>query len=287
MIKLDIKKRLRGAEGKMHLQVSFSLQPSSIAAIMGPSGAGKTSILKMIAGLLQPDEGFIEINEEKWFNSKDKINKLPQKRNIGFVFQEYTLFPNMSVRENLTFALHHKQDQAMIDEVLSIMNIQNLQHQKPSHLSGGQQQRVALARAIVRKPQILLLDEPFAALDRSMRLKLQEDLIRLHERYNTTTLMVSHDVLEVARMADHVILMQNGHVEKTGAPEKLLPMMKSNTLEGEVVAIDYQSGTVTLAISYVLGEVSIVNTNLTSVKKGDHIIVHAEKVNLVNGRMNR
>lgn len=280
MIEIDVKKWLRGAEGKMHLQIAFSVQPSSIVAMMGPSGAGKTSILKMIAGLMSPDEGYIEVGEEKWFDSKQKINKLPQKRGIGFVFQEYTLFPNMTVRENLIYALRHKQDRDMIDEVLSIMSMQNLQQQKPTSLSGGQQQRVALARAIVRRPQLLLLDEPFAALDKSMRLKLQEDLIHLHERYNTTTLLVSHDILEVARMADQVILMHNGRIEQEGAPEKLLPMMKNNTLEGEVVAIDHQQGTIILAIPYVLGYITLGNTHLSSVKKGDYISIHIEKMNL-------
>lgn len=282
MIEINVKKWLRGAEGKMQLQAAFAIQPSSIVAIMGPSGAGKTSILKMIAGLMHPDEGYIKVNEEKWFDSKEKINRLPQKRGIGFVFQEYALFPNMSVRENLTYALRHKQDAHMIDEVLSTMNIQNLQHQKPSRLSGGQQQRVALARAIVRKPRILLLDEPFAALDKSMRFKLQEDLIHLHRHYNITTLMASHDILEVARMADEMMLMHNGFIEQTGPPEKLLPIMEANTLEGEVVAIDYQSGAITLAIPHVLSHITLANPDFSSLKKGDYIKIHAEKINLMN-----
>lgn len=278
MIKADIKKQLRGAEGKMLLNICFSVQSSAIVALMGPSGAGKTSILKMIAGLMTPDEGYIEAEGETWFDSKQTLHQLPQKRSIGFVFQEYTLFPNMNVRENLNYALRRKEDRNMIDEVLALMNIQNLQHQKPLRLSGGQQQRVALARAIVRQPKILLLDEPFAALDKTMRLKLQEDLIHLHEKYNTTTLLVSHDVLEVARMADQVLLLNNGKIEQSGPPDKVLPTMQRNMMEGEVVNIDRQQGVITLAIPHVLSQLKLPLPDLSSLKKGDYIKVSAEQI---------
>ncbi len=280
MISIRIKKRLRGAEGKIQLEAAFTVQASAIVALMGPSGAGKTSILKMVAGLMTPDEGMIEVGNEKWFDSQQKIYRLPQKRSIGFVFQEYALFPNMSIRENLQYALHRQESSKVIDEVLEVMNIRNLQHQRPVSLSGGQQQRVALARAIVRRPRILLLDEPFAALDKTMRLKLQEDLLRLHERYNTTTLMVSHDVLEVARMADQVMLLNDGHIERSGTPQEVLPMMKNHLLEGEVIAVDVQQGIVTLAIPHVLSQIRLTTAEGTSWKKGDYIQVSAEKVQL-------
>lgn len=277
MISVAIKKKLRGAVGTMLLSVSFEVPDASLVALTGHSGAGKTSILKMIAGLMQPDEGHIEVHNEFWFNNQKSVNKLPQKRNIGFVFQQYALFPNMRVLENLQYALQSKHDYPIVEEVLTIMGIKDLQEQYPANLSGGQQQRVALARAIIRKPQVLLLDEPFAALDRTMRNRLQQDLLRIHDRYQTTTLIVSHDMSEVARMADQVILLDNGRIEKSGPPEQVLPLMPRDYLEGKVIAVDYVNSSVILAIPHALGQVTITHTDLSSVKKGDYLRIPISK----------
>ncbi|MEQ9443136.1 MAG: ATP-binding cassette domain-containing protein [Cyclobacteriaceae bacterium] len=241
---ITLQKKLRGGKDFFQLDISFQAPAGGILAIMGPSGAGKTSILKMIAGLLQPDHGRIEINEQRWFDSNQRINIRPQHRSIGYVFQEYALFPNMSVRDNLQYALAPRQSPGLIDEVLELMHIQNLQQQKPIALSGGQQQRVALARAIVRRPQILLLDEPFAALDKSMRTKLQNDLIAIHRQYQTTTLLVSHDPTEIARMADEVIVLSNGAVIQQGKPSSVLASGTNTLLEGEVLSIDQNTLTI-------------------------------------------
>ncbi len=271
MISIAVRKELQGAAGTMLLDVSFDVAKAAIVALTGHSGAGKTSILKMIAGLMQPGEGQIAVAGEIWFDSRQSVNRWPQKRNIGFVFQQYALFPNMRVLENLTYALPGRQDYPMIEEVLAMMDIADLQQQYPINLSGGQQQRVALARAIIRKPQILLLDEPFAALDRAMRNRLQQDLLQIHARYHTTTLIVSHDTSEVAHMADQVIVLDNGRIAKQGTPWQVLPRMSPDCMEGEVIAIDHANQRVVLAIPHALGYVTVSSAILSSAKKGDYL----------------
>lgn len=235
---ITLQKKLRGGRESFQLDVNFHADPGSLLGIMGPSGAGKTSILKMIAGLFTPDQGSVRISGETWFDKNRKINLRPQLRSIGYVFQEYALFPNMSVRDNLQYALPVKQSATVIDEVLDLMHIRNLQHQKPNALSGGQQQRVALARAIVRQPQVLLLDEPFAALDSQMRAKLQDDLLKIHRHFQTTTLLVSHNQEEVIRMADKVLILNEGQISQAGSPSQVLAESFPEPMVGKILSIN-------------------------------------------------
>jgi len=246
MIRLTLRKQLTGSEGGIDLQFSHNTSEQSLVAIMGPSGAGKTSILKMIAGLMQPEDGEVWIGDQHWYSGSLRVDRPPQQRSVGFVFQDYALFPNMSVRQNLEFALANKQQKPVITEILQLMDMEKLQHQRPKSLSGGQQQRAALARAIVRKPRLLLLDEPFAALDRKMREKLQQDLLQLHQRYGTTTLLISHDAGEVARMADEVIYLSQGKIVQQGTPAEVLPIMDAGVVSGEVISVDKKNRTFVL-----------------------------------------
>ncbi|RZS95677.1 ABC transporter ATP-binding protein [Cecembia calidifontis] len=221
MIQLDLKKKLFGADGQIQLQVNTIIQSKELLTLYGPSGAGKTSIIRMLSGLMSPEQGKIIVNGKTWFDSEKKINLRTQDRSIGIVFQEYSLFPNMTVFENLKFALPKGDSQDLIEEMLETIGLQNLKDKKPNWLSGGQKQRVALARALVRKPSILLLDEPLSALDTAMRNKLQEDILAFHRRFELTTIMVSHDYHEVKKMSDRVLLIENGIIANEGNPEEV------------------------------------------------------------------
>lgn len=212
MIELDLHKNLFGADGPIQLSINTSIQSHELVTLYGASGAGKTSIIRMIAGLMKPDKGSIVVNGNTWFDSHLKIHRKTQERPIGMVFQDYSLFPNMTVYENLKFALSRGNSEDLIEEMLETIGLSNLSGKKPFLLSGGQKQRVALARALIRKPSILLLDEPLSALDTAMRTKLQDDILDFHNRFGLTTLLVSHDYHEVKKMSDRVLLIENGKI---------------------------------------------------------------------------
>lgn len=216
MIQLDLHKKLFGADGLIQLQVKTTIQTNELVTLYGPSGAGKTSIIRMIAGLMKPDKGSILVDGDIWFDSQQKMHLRTQERPIGLVFQEYSLFPNMTVYENLKFALPKGNPEDMIEEMLETIGLKNLKDTKPNLLSGGQKQRVALARALVRKPSLLLLDEPLSALDTVMRTKLQDDILAFHKRFGLTTMLVSHDYHEVKKMSDRVLLIENGKIVEQG-----------------------------------------------------------------------
>lgn len=224
MIEIHLGKKLHGAEGEMDLQADLRLNKGEFVTLYGPSGAGKTSVFRMLSGLLRPDSGRITVGDSVWFDQKEKINWKPQLRNIGFVTQDYSLFPNMSVRGNLEFALEKGQSKTVVDELLELIELGQLQHKMPAQLSGGQKQRVALARALVRKPKLLLLDEPLSALDMEMQGKLQDHILKTHSEMGLTTLMISHDLIEVVKMSPRVLVMNQGKIVKDGKPTEVLPL---------------------------------------------------------------
>lgn len=208
----------------MELYVEGEVGPEEFACFYGPSGAGKTTILRMIAGLTTPDEGFVRFGTTLWFDSKTKIHVPTRLRRAGFLFQDYALFPNMTVKRNVAYALANKKDlaAAAVNSMLDRVGIRALENQYPSMLSGGQKQRVALARTLMEKPNILLLDEPLCALDWEMRLKLQDDIAGIHKSFAIPTLMVSHDPTEIVKLADTVYCLEQGRIRKSGKPESLL-----------------------------------------------------------------
>ena len=224
MININISKKLSGASGELNLQFNTKILPQEFVTIYGPSGAGKTSVIRMLAGLLEPDGGHIEVDDSTWFDKNKRINIKPQLRNIGIVFQEYSLFPNMTVRGNLEFALEKNQSNKIVDELLQLTELEQLHDKKPSLLSGGQRQRVALARALIRKPKLLLLDEPLSALDTEMQTKLQDYILQVHQQFNLTTILVSHDLNEVIKMSKRVLILEEGQIKKDGLPMDVLPL---------------------------------------------------------------
>jgi molybdate transport system ATP-binding protein len=217
---LDLKLRmaLHGPAGPFDLVVALSIPAGSLVAIVGPSGAGKTTLLRLLAGLAHPQFARIKVGPARWADTASKFDLPTRKRSIGFVFQDYALFPNMTVRGNLDYAIGSRNRDAEVDELLRLVELDGLAGAYPDRLSGGQKQRLALIRALARQPSLLMLDEPLSALDPAMRRRLQDDLLRLHRRFGTTTLLVSHDASEILRLADRVIRLDHGQVVFDGSP---------------------------------------------------------------------
>ncbi|ALW48660.1 GTPase [Campylobacter jejuni] len=211
MIKIDINHPINTAKGRLDLNFKKDIESGKITALFGESGAGKTTLLKIIAGLIKPKLGRIEVDNELWFDSSKNFSLALQKRKIGFVFQDYALFPNMNVKENIAYATSSK---AKVSELLALMDLENLAKIYPKHLSGGQAQRVALARALAREPKILLLDEPLSALDFKMRANLQDELVKILEYFKISTLLVSHDLAEIYKLSHRILELKNGKIIK-------------------------------------------------------------------------
>jgi molybdate transport system ATP-binding protein len=221
MLKIDIEREMLTSEGKTMLKVDTVVSEKELLCLFGHSGAGKTTLMRLLAGLNKPDKGHIEFNGQVWFDSGKKINLPPQQRNVGYMFQDYALFPNMTVRRNIEFAQKLKNAEE-VEELLMLFGLENLQKQHPAKLSGGQKQRVALARALAAKPQLLLLDEPLSALDYEMRLNLQDEILKAHNLLSSVTLLVSHDLKEVEKLATSVLLLRNGNVTGCGKKNEIL-----------------------------------------------------------------
>ncbi len=199
MIDINIEKKLKGYAGAGTLKVKHQFVSGSITKIHGPSGAGKTTFLKLIAGLVQADAGRVIVNDVAWLDIEHQINLSPQIRRVGFVFQDYALFPNMSVMQHLEYATT---DKNLINHLLHLGKLETLATHKPHYLSGGQQQRLAILRALAIRPQVILMDEPFSALDRAMKSALISDLRSIFSDLKATVLIVSHNPDELVSIAD-------------------------------------------------------------------------------------
>ena len=282
-IELNISKKLCTSSGEFTLRADLSIKGNELVAFFGPSGVGKTTLLRIIAGLTDADEGYLQVDGRTWFDSAKRINLVPQKRKVGFVFQSYALFPNMSVFENIRFA-QPKQDRKHLHELLEILGLEKLQNRKPAMLSGGQQQRVALARALARKPDILLLDEPLSALDQEMRTALQNEIMQVHNKWNITSVLVSHDLPEVFRLCSRVIVFKNGKVTDDGNP---FAIFNRNKISGkvrfvaEVVKVEREEviSILTLLIGNSPVKVAVCNGEAVNYAPGDHVAVVSKAFN--------
>ena len=200
--------------------VSFTAPTGGITTLLGPSGSGKSTVLRVIAGLEQPDAGAI------LFGGEDVTNLPAQKRGLGFVFQSYALFKHMTVRKNIAFGLgvrkvDKEQARHKVEELLKLVQLDGLGDRYPTQLSGGQRQRVAFARALAIEPKMLLLDEPFGALDAMVRVELRDWLRKFHDEQHVTTMLVTHDQEEAAEVSDHVVVMHEGNVAQVGTPREI------------------------------------------------------------------
>jgi molybdate transport system ATP-binding protein len=221
VIRFSLKKKLHGAQGDFLLELEFEMGAEEFIVVLGPSGSGKTTLLRMLAGLEKPEEGYIEVKGEVWYDSKRRINLPPQKRDVGFVFQDYALFPNMSLFENIAFGMKKKDTQKVM-ELLRLAGLEQLKDKKPSGLSGGQKQRVALLRALAREPKLLLLDEPLSALDPETAITLREEIKKFQRSFNIPTIMVSHNREDALSLASRVLLLSEGKIKSVGKPKDVL-----------------------------------------------------------------
>lgn len=227
--------------------VSFAIESGSLVALLGPSGSGKSTLLRMIAGLEIPDSGEIHITGE------DATTRSARERNVGFVFQHYALFRHMNVWDNIAFGLDVRnvpkaERDARVGELIKLVSLDGLGHRYPNQLSGGQRQRVALARALAPEPKVLLLDEPFGALDAKVREELREWIVRLHDQTQVTTIFVTHDQHEALDIAKRIFLMNKGKIEQEGTPLEIFDQPasqfvaefvgESNFIESEVTEPD-------------------------------------------------
>jgi molybdate transport system ATP-binding protein len=205
---VDIKKKIKN----FSLDVKFEAE-NEVFAVLGRSGCGKTMTLKCIAGIETPDSGKITLDGRTLFDSEKRINIIPQKRKVGYLFQNYALFPNMTVEENIGAALKKKKNKQIIKEKIKALYLEGLEKKYPFQLSGGQQQRTALARILVSAPDIILLDEPFSALDSFLKWQLEQEIIETLERFEKTVLYVSHDKDEVYHLCSKIGIIESGHME--------------------------------------------------------------------------
>jgi molybdate transport system ATP-binding protein len=276
MIEIDVRKQLLDGEFSLHAQLR--IEEGDLAALFGKSGAGKTTLLRILAGLAAPDEGVVRVGGETWFDSRRRINLPPQKRRIGFVFQDQALFPHLSVRDNLAYALPRNADRGFIDELLELTGLAALHSRRPDTLSGGQRQRVALARALARRPAVLILDEPLSALDATTRLQLQDEILHLHRALGLSTLMVTHDVPEVFKLATRVFMLEDGTVTRHGPPALVFADQRCDgriKVPAEVLGMENNDilHTVTVLVGNQILSVVADNEEVRNLRIGDKIIL--------------
>ena len=216
---IDIQKTLRSGERVFQLNARFCAQGQRVV-VVGPSGAGKSLLLKAIAGLMRPDSGHVRLDGQTLFDAKAGIHLPPQSRQMAYLFQDYALFPHLSVRQNIAFGLRRgwfnprlNDGGAAVDYWLDALHLREVAHQAPHELSGGQRQRTALARALVSKPRALLLDEPFAALDPALRAVMRAELDALQKRLQVPMVLITHDPLDVEVFGEQVLHMRGGAIE--------------------------------------------------------------------------
>ena len=273
---------------EFRLDVAFEIPRGKVTALFGPSGAGKSSILRIISGLEMADRGMISHGKEVWFDDTKGISLPPQQRSIGFVFQDFALFPHLTVERNVAFGIKEKRRLNELKDLMSLIGLSGYERYYPAQLSGGQKQRVALIRALARKPDLLLLDEPLSALDWETRRQLQEDLKRITQQFQVTTLYVTHDITEVYKLADYVVVLESGRIVKQGTPEEVFLGKKLSTriqIVGKVVSIESDSIIAAVNVlhddQYFKTLIDTEEVDRLNLKVGDDVVIGAKSSDVI------
>ena len=230
---LDV--RLKRRQGDFFVDASFKSDDVGVTALFGRSGAGKTSFINMVAGLVRPDEGHIIVNGRCLFDSQNSIDLPPEKRRVGYVFQEGRLFPHLSVRSNLTYGMRltpKSERFVSLDQVVHLLGIEHLIDRHPAKLSGGEKQRVAIGRALLTSPSILLMDEPLASLDAARKAEVLPFISRLSDEFSIDILYVSHSLEEILNLADSMVVFDSGRTVAMGSIEELMSRRDLQNLTG-------------------------------------------------------
>lgn len=284
MIKLSLRKRLQSAQGPLDLEVEMEIAAGEAVTLFGESGTGKTTLLRMLAGLTLPDSGRIEVAGETWYDSAQGVNLPPQRRRAGLVFQDYALFPHMTVRQNLAYALPGGKDARREAEILALMGLEQLADRRPQTLSGGQKQRVALGRALLSDPRILLLDEPLSALDQELRLKLQGEIAAVQERWGIACILVSHDLGEIFRLSNRVLCLEGGRIRRAGSPGDVFGGSRmSSKIRLSGVVLEIQVADVVRVLTILVGReavrVTLLPKDAEGLRVGDKVFLAAKAFN--------
>ena len=290
-ILVDIEKRFRSGV-VIRAAFQLNLTAGSTVILFGPSGSGKTTVLRSIAGLEHPDRGSIRLGKDTWFDSTQCIDRPPESRRVGLLFQDYALFPHLTVRENIEYGLDHQskaERNRTSAEVMLLFEISDLADRRARQISGGQAQRVALARAVAPQPRILLLDEPLAALDLPTRTRLRTELRRLLEAIRIPTIVVTHDRTEAMTLGHQIVVMIDGETQQIGSVEEVFrrPANESvattlgveSLLQG--VVADQESGLAKISVN----GIEILAVERTALREHDQVLVciRAEDVTLRHG----
>jgi molybdate transport system ATP-binding protein len=288
MMNISLKKHYPSTDSSFFMDIRLSIEKGEFVSLRGPSGSGKTTLLRMIAGLEEPDSGCILNNGEIWYDSNKKQKMPTMKRNIGFVFQDYALFPNMTIYQNIAYGNKNKNK---IDYWIQNFHLGGLENRRPDRLSGGQKQRAAIARAFASERELLLLDEPLSALDQNLRACLRTKIRDLCRLENHTVIMVSHDLADSYLLSSRVIGINNGNVEMNISPDKLFNTGDSSrklSFNAEVLKIIESDVLIVLQLSIdnTAGEVVVTRSDADGLKVGDRIRISAKAFNPIITKLN-
>lgn len=281
----------RFAEGTaFNIDFTQPTNHSNVTALFGPSGCGKTTLLRCLAGLTRPDNGIIEFQGHTWFAADRRVSLSPQKRDIGFLFQEYALFPHLSVTDNIGYGLRDHSSELRhqrVSEMLSLFDLKGLERRLPRQVSGGQQQRVALARVLARRPKLLLLDEPLSALDALLRDQLRGELRRVLNELGIPCVVVTHDRVEAIALADRVAVMEAGAIQQIGSVQDVFTRPRNAALARLVGVETIVSGEIAEVVeglaTVLVGAIRLLAVAPIGPAKQVHVCIKGEDVSLQKG----